>query len=153
MIACDTSAVAKFYVPEADSVAVRRILEDADQVCVSELMRPELMSVFHRRLREGTWSRRFFLAAIRQFQHDDLAGFWAWMPVDGSVLKAAAAAFATLPPTVFLRSSDCIHLITALQNGFTDFFTFDAHQTRAAAALGLTVVTKWPAHRHRPKGA
>jgi predicted nucleic acid-binding protein len=39
MIACDTSAVAKFYVPEKESPSIRRLLEQADRVCVSELVR------------------------------------------------------------------------------------------------------------------
>jgi hypothetical protein len=141
MIACDTSAVAKFYVPEKESRSIRRLLEHADQACVSELVRPEIMAVFHRRLREGSWNRRDFLAAVRQFQHDDLAGFWTWLPIDGFILRAAAEIFATLPSEIFLRSSDCIHLITALHHNFTEFLTFDAQQTRAAAALGLTTVT------------
>jgi len=134
--------MAKFYVPEAESPAIRRLLETADRVCVSELARPELMAVFHRRLREGVWNRQYFLSAVRQFQHDDLAGFWTWLPVDESILKSAAQTFAALPPTVFLRSSDCIHLVTALRHNFTEFLTFDAHQTRAASALGLSAVTK-----------
>ena len=54
MIFCDTSAVAKLYVPERESVAVRRLLEAEDEVCLSELARPELMGVFHRRWREST---------------------------------------------------------------------------------------------------
>ena len=140
MIVCDTSALAKFYVPESESPAIRRLLESADGVCASELARPELMAVFHRRLREGTWSRAQFLAVVRQFQHDDIAGFWTWFSTDSEILRAAAEAFGTLPPTVFLRSSDCIHLVTALRNGFSDFLTFDNHQTRAAFALGLTAV-------------
>ena len=142
MIVCDTSALAKFYVPEAESPAIRRLLEEADRVCVSELARPELMAVFHRRLREGAWTRQHFQAAVRQFQHDDLAGFWTWLPVDESILKSAAQTFTTLPQTIFLRSSDCIHLVTALRHKFTEFLTFDAHQARAASALGLSAVTK-----------
>jgi hypothetical protein len=141
LIACDTSAVAKFYVPEKESSAIRQLLERSDQVCLSELARPELMAVFHRRLREGTWNRRDFLAAVRQFQHDDLSGFWTWLPVDAFILKTAAEIFTTLPPTIFLRSSDCIHLVTAVHHNFGEFLTFDAHQTSAAAALGLIPVT------------
>ena len=142
MIACDTSAVAKFYVPEKESPSIRRLLEQADRVCVSELVRPEIMAVFHRRLREASWDQRSFLAAVRQFQHDDLAGFWTWLPLDGFILKAAAQTFATLPSNIFLRSSDCIHLVTALHHDFAEFLTFDVHQIRAAATLGLKPVTE-----------
>ena len=141
MIACDTSAVAKFYVPEKESRAIRKLLEAEDQVCLSELARPEIMAVFHRRLREGFWSQRDFVAAVRQFQHDDVTGFWTWLPVDSFILKAAAETFSTLSATVFLRASDCIHLVTAMHHNFTELMTFDAHQQGAAAALGLAPVT------------
>jgi hypothetical protein len=63
------------------------------------------------------------------------------LPIDGFILRAAAEIFATLPPTILLRSSDCIHLVTALHHGFTEFLTFDAQQTRPATTLGLTPVT------------
>jgi predicted nucleic acid-binding protein len=141
MIACDTSAVAKFYVPEKESRSIRKSLEEADQVCLSELARPEIMAVFHRRLREGFWRQRDFVAAVRQFQHDDVTGFWTWLPVDSFILGAAAETYATLPSTIFLRASDCIHLVTAMRHDFTEFMTFDAHQSKAAAALGLVPVT------------
>jgi predicted nucleic acid-binding protein len=141
VIACDTSAVAKFYVPEKESRSIRKSLEEADQVCLSELARPEIMAVFHRRLREGFWRQRDFVAAVRQFQHDDVTGFWTWLPVDSLILRAAAETFATLPSTIFLRASDCIHLVTAMRHDFTEFMTFDAHQSKAAAALGLVPVT------------
>lgn len=137
MIVCDTSAVAKFYVPEKESRELRRLMEDEDGVCLSELARAELMAVFHRRLREGRWSRRDFAAAVRQFQHDDLAGFWTWLPLDSFITKAAAEAFAALPTDIFLRASDCIHIVTALHHNFTELCTFDAHQLAAAGAMGL----------------
>ena len=137
MIVCDTSAVAKFYVPEKESRDLRRLFESEDGVCLSELVRPELMAVFHRRLREGIWNQRDFLAAVRQFQHDDLASFWTWLPLDSFIVRAAADAFATLPPNVYLRSSDCIHIVTALHHNFRELVTFDAHQLKAAAAIGL----------------
>lgn len=141
MIACDTSAVAKFYVPEKESRSIRKSLEEADQVCLSELARPEIMAVFHRRLREGFWRQRDYVAAVRQFQHDDVTGFWTWLPVDSFILGAAAETYATLPSTIFLRASDCIHLVTAMRHDFTEFMTFDAHQSKAAVALGLVPVT------------
>jgi predicted nucleic acid-binding protein len=144
MIFCDTSTIAKLYVPESGSAAVRRRLEAEDEVCVSELARTELMAVFHRRMREARWMRADFLAAVRQFSADDIGGFWTWLPLDGVIAGAAANTFTTLPENVFLRSSDCIHLVTALHHKFTDVFTHDKHQTAAAATLGLNPVTIAP---------
>ena len=144
MIFCDTSTVAKLYVSEAESAAVRLRLEAEDEVCVSELARAELMAVFHRRLREAKWTRADFSATVRQFSADDIGGFWTWLPLDGVIIGAAANTFATLPDNVFLRSSDCLHLVTALHHNFTDVFTHDKHQTAAAATLGLNPVNIAP---------
>ena len=141
MILCDTSAAAKLYVPERESSAVRRRLESEDEVCLSELARVELPAVFHRRLREKKWTRQEFLAAIRQYAHDDVAGFWTWLPLNQSITEAAARIYTTLPETVFLRSSDCLHLVTALHYHFPEICTYDAHQTLGASALGLRAIT------------
>ena|ERR1700734_1407351 len=141
MIFCDTSAAAKIYVPERESRAVRRLFEAEDEVCLSELARLELMGGFHRRLREGIWTQADFLAAIRQFSNDDIGGFWTWLPLDKPIIETAAKTYATLPRTVFLRSSDCLHLVTALHHNFAEIYTYDTHQSVAASVLGLKAVS------------
>lgn len=141
MIFCDTSAVAKLYVPERESGAVRLLLEAEDEVCLSELARTELMGVFHRRLREKKWTQADFRAAVRQLSQDDLGGYWTWLPLSSTITEAAAMTYATLPETVFLRSSDCLHLVTALHHNFAEIVTYDAHQAAAATVLGLKAVT------------
>ncbi len=138
MIFCDTSAAAKLYVPEKDSLVVRTKLEAEDQVFISELGRVELMGVFHRQLREKKWTPAQFQTAIRQFGNDDVSGFWTWLALDPAIIEAAAKTYATLPESVFLRSADCLHLVTALHHGFTEIVTYDRHQTLAAASVGLT---------------
>lgn len=141
MIFCDTSFAAKLYVPEAETPEVASLLDREDEVCASELMRVELMGAFHRRLREKAWSKADFAAAVRQFSRDDLAGLWSWRPLDRPVLEAAAKCFAMLPETVFLRSADCLHILTALHHGFTAIHTFDRQQLKAAPALGIKAVS------------
>ena len=140
MILCDTSTIAKFYVFELESAAVRTRLDAEDAVCVSELVRVELMGVFHRRLRDGKWSRDEFLNAAGQFAADDISGYWTWMPLNTTIVEAAAKTFTTIPTSVFLRASDCIHLVTAIHHNFPAIFTHDKHQTVAAATLGLESV-------------
>ncbi|HKB91641.1 MAG TPA: type II toxin-antitoxin system VapC family toxin [Opitutaceae bacterium] len=141
MIFCDTSALAKFYVQELETADVRKRIEEEDVVCVSELVRVELMAVFHRRLREAKWSPEVFQAAIQQFLQDDIGGYWTWHPLDGQTIEAASKVFVTLPTSVFLRSADCIHLVTAMLHNHAEVFTYDTHQTTAAVALGLIPVT------------
>lgn len=144
MIFCDTSAVAKLYVLEKESSEARRLIESEDQVFVSELVRAELMGVFHRQLREKKWTRDQFLTAIRQFSNDDLGGFWTWLRLDTAIIDSAAKTYTTLPETVFLRTADCLHLVTAMQHGFTAIYSYDTHQTAAAKALGLQALTAAP---------
>jgi predicted nucleic acid-binding protein len=137
MIFCDTSTLAKYYVVERESAAVRTHLDAADQVMASALARAELMAVFHRRLREKKWSRHQFLAVTGQFFKDDSDGFWSWVPLDDGVIEQATRTYATLPGTVFLRTADCLHLVTALRHGCGEICTHDIHQIKACPALGL----------------
>lgn len=141
MIFCDTSTLAKYYVVERESAAVRAHLDAADQVMVSALARAELMGVFHRRLREQKWTRSQFLAVVGQFSKDDSGGFWLWVPLDDGVIEQSARTYATLPGTVFLRTADCLHLVTALRHGFEEIHTHDTHQIKAGPALGLRPIT------------
>jgi predicted nucleic acid-binding protein len=140
VIFCDTSYIAKLYVPERESNEVRQRLEAEDQVCISELARVELMGVFHRRLREAKWTRDDFQAASQQLAQDILGGFWTWLPLDAVIITAAAQTYSILPEKVFIRSADCLHLVTAIHHGFAEIHTFDNHQSAAAAALGIRAV-------------
>ncbi len=137
MIFCDTSFFAKAYISERETASVEDRLKNEDEVCVSELARVELAAAFHRRWREKRWSRSEFLAAIAQFAQDDLDGYWTWLPMDRAVVRGAAQLYARLPQHICLRSSDCLHLSTALQHRFEEIYTFDTHQAAAAAASGL----------------
>ena len=87
------------------------------------------MAAFHRRLREGKWSRQDFSAVVSQFSADDIGGFWV---------------YSSLSETIFLRSSDCLHLVTALHHNHRDIFTHDRNQAAAALALGITPVSIEP---------
>jgi predicted nucleic acid-binding protein len=141
MLISDTSALAKLYVPEPQSAAVRKVFEAEDQVFASELARVEIMAVLHRRLREKKWTQAEFTTAIRQFERDNVAGIWTWLPVDAQILAGASSIYTTLPDSVFLRSADCIHLLTALHHRFAEVYSYDAHQAAAAIHLGLVIKT------------
>ena len=140
MLFCDTSTLAKYYVPEPESGAVCARLDAEDQVVLSELARAELMGVFHRRLRERKWSRDEFLTVVRQFSTDEVGGYWTWVPLDSGIVEQVVRTYGSLPEDVFLRTADCLHLVTALRHGFTEIHTHDTHQRDGAGALGLTAV-------------
>ena len=140
MLFCDTSTLAKYYVQEPESDAVRARLDAEDQVLLSEFARAELVAVFHRQLRERRWSRDEFATIVRQFSTDEVVGYWTWVPLDSGIIEKVVRTYTTLPEDVFLRAADCVHLVTALHQGFTEVHTHDAHQREGASALGLTAV-------------
>jgi uncharacterized protein len=140
MIFCDTSALAKYYVDEVGSLALRSRLRSEDAVMASELARVELMSVFHRRMREREWTREQFQAAASQLSRHDATQYWTWLPVSDLIIGAANQLYLSLSESVFLRASDCLHLVTALHHGFEEVCTFDRHQQEAVQALSLAVI-------------
>jgi len=140
MLFCDTSTLAKYYVSEPESDAVRSRLDGEDQVLLSELARAELLGLFHRRLRQRGWDRNEFTTVVRQFSTDEGSGYWTWIPLDGEIVEQVVRLYATLPEDVLLRTADCLHLVTALRHGFGEIHTHDTHQHDGASALGLTAV-------------
>jgi predicted nucleic acid-binding protein len=141
MIFCDTSTLAKYYVPEPETPVVQARLDGASAVWASELARTELFAVFHRRLRERKWSESTFRTVVRQFQLDDGASLWRWTPISVETTHEAAQVFTMLPKTIFLRASDCLHLVAARQSGFEEIHTHDHHQIAGAKWMGLTTET------------
>jgi predicted nucleic acid-binding protein len=137
MIVCDTSTLAKFYVNERESKAVRDRLNAEDQVFICAWGRAELMAVLHRQLREKKWNREIFVTVTQQFLRDDADGLWSWTPVDSELLSLAVQTYLTIPAEVFLRTADCVHLVSAIRWGYGDFYTHDTRQRAAAAYLGL----------------
>jgi hypothetical protein len=91
------------------------------------------------RLREGRRDREAFHATVRQFQRDEAGGFWRWLPPDAAVVEQAVNASITLPDTVFLRTADCLHLVTAALHGLAEIHTPDLHQIKAPRSLALEV--------------
>jgi len=86
MLFCDTSTLAKYYVPETESAAVRARRDQEGQVALSELARAKIIGVFHRRLREKQWTTKVFRTVVRQFAKDDIGGVWSWLPLDGMIV-------------------------------------------------------------------
>jgi len=140
MIFCDTSTLAKYYVPEPETAVVQSCLDGEDQVVASELARAELMAVFHRRFREGKWTNTEIQAAVRQFMQDETASYWTWVPLDSAIVETSVRTFATLPKKIYLRTADCLHLITAVYHHFDEIYTHDEHQQKAASAFGLKFI-------------
>ena len=133
----DTAYLAKCYLPEPGHLVVREHAETAGAIACSDLGRAELAAVFHRHHREGRLDRQAFDTVFEQFEADLEAGIWHWVPFDAPIQNAVVEAFRALLPSVFLRSADAIHLVSARRLGCLEVFTSDRQMLRACEAFGL----------------
>jgi len=133
----DAAFIAKFYVDEPESAAVRNLAEGLGTVSCAVFGRLEVAAVFHRKWREQTFSRRAFEEVSDQFADDCNAGLWTWLPLTNDLVEAAAAAVRGLPRTVFLRSADALHLVCATEHGFAEIYSNDRHVLAAASHFKL----------------
>ena len=133
----DSAYIAKFYLIEPESDAVRRLAESLGSVCSNTLGRLEVASVFHRKWREGAFGDSAFKELSAQFDDDCAAGLWTWLPTSPALIEAASKAILKLPKTTFLRSADLLHIVLAREHGFKEIYSNDRHLLAAAKHFGV----------------
>jgi len=140
----DSAYIAKFYLDEPESEAVRRLAESLGQVRCAVIGRVEVAAAFHRKFREGAFDAGAFREVMGQFDDDCDQGLWTWLPLTTALAASAAAAFARLPRPVFLRAADALHLICAQEHGLPEIYTNDRHMSAAARHFRLKPMTVAP---------
>ena len=140
----DSAYIAKFYLDEPDSQAVRNVAESLGQVRCAIIGQAEVAAVFHRKFREGAIEAEAFREVIAQFDDDCRHALWTWLPLTSALVTAAAAAFARLPRVVFLRAADAVHLMCASEHGLAEIYTNDRHMSAAARHFRLKARTVTP---------
>jgi predicted nucleic acid-binding protein len=136
----DSAYIAKFYVDEPDSVAVRRLAESLGRVHCSALGRVEVTGVFHRKWREGAFSESEFREVSAQFTDDCVAGLWTWISITDKLIADTAEFIRTLGKTTTIRSADALHLVCARAHGLRRVYTNDRHMLLAAAVFDVEAV-------------
>ncbi len=134
----DSAYIAKFYLNEAESDRVRALGESEGQASCSRFGYLETVSVFHRKMREGTISPGGLRELCSQLEEDSDAGLWTWLPVSPAVLGFASATLRQLPKGVVLRAGDALHLATARSNEIEKVFSNDVRLLSAAHHFGVT---------------
>lgn len=133
----DTAYIAKFYLNEPDSAAVRAIIKKAPTLRCSAWALVELQCVFHRNMREGHITEAHANELATVFSEHVTMGLWRLIPVTEALLRRTGALVAAAPATVFLRSGDALHLVSALEAGEHEVWSNDRHLLAAAPHFGL----------------
>lgn len=129
----DSSAFAKRYLREAGTDAVLLLCERADEVVLSAIAVPEIVSAFCRLQRE---------ARITKADYDRQKKVLLADIVDVLVCDVAADVIAKSVAALeqnTLRGMDAIHVGTALVMRCELFVSSDVRQCDAAARAGLTI--------------
>ncbi len=133
----DSALVAKFYLNEPGRAAVRRLASESGVVVTSGIAVAEVSASFHRKLREGAVDQSTFKALQGQFAYDVTHELWKTIGPTEALLQQVQDLFLRLDKTVFLRSVDALHLVTAKAERFDRIFSNDRHLLKACASLGL----------------
>jgi predicted nucleic acid-binding protein len=136
----DAAYVAKCYLNEPGADRVRELAYGADGLASCELARLEFAAILKRHVRERHVTRREMTAILKDFEEDEQNGVWQWFGVTSDLLEKARKAVLDLPTTVFLRSSDALHLACAEEHGFQEVYTNDSHMLKAARHFHVTGV-------------
>jgi predicted nucleic acid-binding protein len=137
----DSAFVAKFYLDEPESGAVRALAERVGRVCCNVLGRLEVASVFHRKWREGAFGEAAYRELSAQFGDDCAGNVWTWLPISPALIEAASKTIQRLPKTTFLRSADALHIVSAREHGIKDIYSNDRHLLAAAKHLNLKAMS------------
>jgi uncharacterized protein len=129
----DSSALTKRYVEEPGSDDVRDLCADADEVGVSIICLPEILSAAYRLKREGRLGT-LDAARLRRELEADLAEATV-MGLDESVVERAGDLLATNT----LKALDALHVATALEARARLFISSDEQQLKAAKKSGLKI--------------
>ena len=134
----DTSYIAKFYFNEPESPRVRELVRKAADAIYSSLWAfAEFHAVLHRRVREGTLTRRDARELALRFSRHIEDGLWNLVPVNEALLRRTSAMMVSAPRDLFIRTADAVHLTTAQELGERAVWTNDRHMLAAAGYFGL----------------
>jgi predicted nucleic acid-binding protein len=129
----DSSALAKRYVAERGTDQVVNCCREADEIVLSVVCAPELISAFQRLYRERRLSSRQYRALKK-----DLAADLAQATIVRLTEAVLSKTIETLERTT-ARTLDAIHVASAFETSCDIFLSADRRQCEAARKMGLRV--------------
>src|SRR5260370_38493535 len=83
----DSNYVAKCYLNELGSPAVRQLAQSQNSLCCSEFGRIEVVSTFHRNWRERLFTKTQLEIVVAQFESEDSMGVLTLLPFTHNLLR------------------------------------------------------------------
>jgi len=137
MIYLDTSYIVKCYLHEPGTEQVLAWLAGKQGLSCCRHGRLEFVAAVNRHVRENRLSSRDGHTVFRKLELDERAGLWRWFSVTDQLLQHACHRMENMPPGVFLRAADALHLACAAEQGFQEVYSHDQHFLAAATHFGL----------------
>jgi uncharacterized protein len=134
----DTSALAKWYLPETGAAEFERFLVERGGGDISSLCGLELRCTLARRRRAGEIKRALESEILATFREDVASGVLRLHPIVEEHVQSGIALIDQVG-RVPLRSLDALHLAIALGYDMAEMATADAVMRRAARQLGITI--------------
>ena len=135
----DTSALAKWYLPEEQSNEVEKYIQEHGPVVISELTVVEMRDLLARHRREGTLDPNTEIKVFATFEEDIRQKFLVCHPLSDGVARGAVNLLSVLSDLP-LRMVDAMHLAMAKEIQTDIFATADPIMANAAKAMGFSVV-------------
>lgn len=137
MIYLDSSYLVRLYIRQPGSDAVVAHLTGMRHFVCCLHGQLEVVSALKRQQREGGTDARGVRAALAELARDETARLLAWLPIEPALITFAREKMASLPPAVFLRAADALHLACATEAGCKEIYSHDRHLLAAAPHFGL----------------
>jgi hypothetical protein len=135
----DSSALAKLYVPEAESDLLDAFLRGRRALMISELAITEVLSAVARRKREGELRAKQANDIRDAVLADADSGAFRRLDLNPEVHRQAERLlFAT--DSLPLRTLDALHIALAVSGAASHIVTFDRRMREASAQAGLNVI-------------
>jgi predicted nucleic acid-binding protein len=135
----DTSALAKWYLPEEQSNEVEKYIQEHGPVVISELTVLEMRNLLVSHRRKGTLDPNTEIKVFATFEEDIRQKFLICCPLSDGVIRGAINLLSVLCDLP-LRMVDAMHLAMAKEIQTDVLATADPVMADAGEKLGLSVV-------------
>ena len=135
----DTSALAKWYLPEEQSNEVEKYIQEHGPVVISDLTVVEMRDLLARHRREGDLDPNTEIKVFATFEEDIRQKFLVCHPLSDGVARGAVNLLSVLCDLP-MRMVDALHLTIAKEIQADIFATADGIMAAGAKALGFSVV-------------